>query len=235
MLLIGVVLCVITPILNKYYFHFSIVDKICRYGLITIIGVMLATIIIMILANKGIKNLIEKYTILNSIESNLISISAHLRPANTENTVFVVLPKIKIKNNTITIKLTNLYIRSKIEKYLDSFSTALPDKYIVEDYFISQNNAELVIIYEDLKNYKPEKYTLAEYIKKIQSLDLLDLYFDKKHIVNLNDYPHWLLSGSSGSGKTYLVNQIIIGTIAKKMSFEVVIVKSKQKHTFFGS
>ena len=235
MLLIGVVLCVITPILNKYYFHFSIVDQICRYGLITIIGVMLATIIIMILANKGIKNLIEKYTILNSIESNLISISAHLRPANTENTVFVVLPKIKIKNNTITIKLTNLYIRSKIEKYLDSFSTALPDKYIVEDYFISQNNAELVIIYEDLKNYKPEKYTLAEYIKKIQSLDLLDLYFDKKHIVNLNDYPHWLLSGSSGSGKTYLVNQIIIGTIAKKMSFEVVIVKSKQKHTFFGS
>ena len=35
-------------------------------------------------------------------------------------------------------------------------------------------------------------------------MDLLSVYFDKKHIVSLRDYPHFLISGQSGSGKSYL-------------------------------
>ena len=35
--------------------------------------------------------------------------------------------------------LRNVRIRAIIERYLDSFSTALPSKYIVEDYFITKD------------------------------------------------------------------------------------------------
>ena len=35
-------------------------------------------------------------------------------------------------------------------------------------------------------------------------MDLLSVYFYKKHIVSLRDYPHFLISGQSGSGKSYL-------------------------------
>ena len=128
---------------------------------------------------------------------------------------------IKIKKGKVRIRLSNLKIRTVLERYLDSFSTALPERYIVEDYYITQNNSEVIIIYEDIKNYNAEEYAVSEYKSKIEKLNTLELYFDKKHIVNVNDYPHFLISGSSGSGKSYLANEIVIQAIIKK--WEVVI------------
>lgn len=164
----------------------------------------------------------------SAIESNLISVGAYKKH---ENKVYVELPKIKIKSNTIIISLKDLRIRTILSRYLDSFSTALPERYIVEDYYISQNNAEVVIKYEDMKNYIPEQYSIMEYIHKIKSLGLFDLYFDKKHIVNINDYPHFLISGASGSGKSYLANQIVIQAIIKE--WEVLICDLKRSYGLY--
>ena len=191
--------------------------------------IMIAIIItIQLIANKGIRGLVRKYELLNTMESNLISIGAFKK---IEGKNYVVLPKIKIKENDIIIKLDNIKIRTIIERYLNSFSTALPSKYIVEDYYISQNNAEVIIKYEDIKNYIREEYSIAEYKKKIQCTDMLDLYFDKKHIVNVNDYPHFLVSGSSGSGKSYFVNEIVIQAIIK--GWEIVVVDLKRSYGLF--
>ena len=46
-------------------------------------------------------------------------------------------------------------------------------------------------------------------------MNLLDLYFDRKHILNVNDYPHFLISGSTGSGKSYFANELVIQAIIK--------------------
>ena len=228
MVVVGLLIFISGPIANKYLFHLAIVDKICRYGIITLITIVCAVVIIKILANRGIKNLINKYELLHSIESNLISIGAYTK---LENKVYVVLPKIKIKNNVIKIKLNNVKIRAIIERYLDSFSSALPKQYIVEDYYISQNNAEIIIQYENLKNFKSEEYMLADYKNKIQSMNVLELYFDKKHIVNVNDYPHFLISGASGSGKSYFVNELVIQAIIKE--WEVVILDLKRSYGLY--
>lgn len=227
---IGLLIFISGPIANKYLFHLDIVNTICRYGIITLIVIACAVFIFMILANKGIKNLISKYEILHSIESNLISIGAYTK---LEDKVFVVLPKIKIKSNIVIIKLDNVKIRAVIEKYLNSFSTAFPKKYIVEDYYISQNNAEIIIRYENIKDYKTEEYMLTDYKKLIESMNVLDLYFDKKHTVNLNDYPHFLISGGTGSGKSYLVNEIVVQAIIKK--WEVVILDLKRSYGLYSS
>jgi len=229
-IILGVLVLLGTPLINKYTFKLCIaeVNRFCKYGVIALLVIMFTTFIIMVLRNGGIRNLINRYQIINSIEDNLISIGAYIQH---EDKVYLTLPKIKVKNNTITIKLTNLYIRSKLQKYIEYFSTSLPENIIVQDYYFSQGGDSLILVYENLKNYKPEKYTLAEYIKKIQSLDLLDLYFDKKHIVNLNDYPHWLISGSTGSGKSYLVNQLVIQAIVK--GFEVVILDLKRSYGLY--
>ena len=121
--------------------------------------------------------------------------------------------------------------RAIIERYLDSFSTALPKQYIVEDYYFSKDNTEIIINYENIKNYKPEEYSLAEYKNKVESLNMLHLYFDKKHIVNVNDYPHFLISGASGSGKSYLANQLVIQTILK--DWQVVICDIKRSYGLY--
>ncbi len=228
MMIIGVLIFLSAPIANRYLFHISMINVICRYAIIAELAIIITVIIIKLVLNKGINNYISKQRVRESIESNLISVGAYIKP---ENKAFVELPGIRIKNGVIRISLKNLRIRTIIERYLDSFSTALPERYIVEDYYISQNNAEVIIIYEDMKNYVPEKYSITEYISKIKVQDRLSFYFDKKHIVNVNDYPHFLISGASGSGKSYLANEIVIQAIVKE--WQVVILDLKRSYGLY--
>lgn len=225
---IGVLIFIGALITNHFFLNVRLIDIICRYALIGEALIAAIVFLLAVIMNRGIKNYVSKLLLLNSIENNLISIGAYTK---LENKPFVELPKIKIKKGKVQIRLSNLKIRMVLERYLDSFSTALPERYIVEDYYITQNNAEVVIIYEDLKNYKYEKYTLSEYKNKIETLNPLELYFDRKHIVNVNDYPHFLISGSSGSGKSYLANEIVVQAILKK--WEVVILDLKRSYGLY--
>ena len=193
-----------------------------------IILAICACVIMTLLKNRGIKNYVSKRILIKNIEENLISIGAYTK---IENKNFVMLPKIKIRDNKIIIELSNLRIRNILDRYMNSFSTALPERYVVEDYYVTKNNAQIVISYEDVKNFKPEKYNLMEYRKLIENTGKMDLYFDRKHVVNLNDHPHILLSGGSGSGKSYLANELVIQAIFKQ--YEVVILDIKRSYGLY--
>lgn len=228
MLITGVVLLFAASVVDKYVLHTYVVGRICRKMLVMIILAICACVIMTLLKNRGIKNYVSKRILIKSIEENLISIGAYTK---IENKNFVMLPKIKIRDNKIIIELSNLRIRNILDRYMNSFSTALPERYVVEDYYVTKNNAQIVISYEDVKNFKPEKYDLMEYRKLIENTDKMDLYFDRKHVVNLNDHPHILLSGGSGSGKSYLANELVIQAIFKQ--YEVVILDIKRSYGLY--
>lgn len=228
MTVIGALIFIGALVANKCFYNFVIVDKICKFVLIGEITIIAVVWTITLLKNKGIKRYISRMLLLGSIENNLISIGAYTK---RENKIFVELPKIKIEKSKVTISLSNLKIRAVIERYLDSFSTALPERYIVEDYYIPQNNAEVIILFEDIKNFKYEEYSIKEYKALIEPMNTLDLYFDRKHIVNVNDYPHFLISGSSGSGKSYFANELVIQAIIKK--WQVVICDLKRSYGLY--
>lgn len=228
MLFVGVILIVSAYVFNQYEFHFGIVDTICMYAIIVETIIVITEILFKIICHKGLIGYINYKILLSSVEDNLLSIGAYIRK---ENETFAELPRIRIRNNTIRIRLDNLRVRTIIERYLNSFSTALPDRYIVEDYYITPNNSEVVILYENIKKYQAEHYSIGDYIKKIKSINPTDLYFDKKHVVNINDYPHFLISGSSGSGKSYLANEIVIQAIVKE--WEVVICDIKRSYGLY--
>lgn len=228
MTVIGALIFIGALVANQYFYHWDIVNKICKCALIGETVIITAVFTVTLMKHKGVKNYISKMTLLSSIERNLISIGAYTK---CENKQFAELPKIKITQGKVTISLSNLKIRAIIEKYLDSFSTALPERYIVEDYYISQNNAEVVILYEDIKTFKYEEYSISEYKALIEPMNTLELYFDRKHIVNVNDYPHFLISGSSGSGKSYFTNEIVIQAIIKK--WQIVICDLKRSYGLY--
>ena len=228
MLITGVVLLFAASVVDKYVIHTYVVGRICRKMLVMIILAICACVIMTLLKNRGIKNYVSKRILIKNIEENLISIGAYTK---IENKNFVILPKIKIRDNKIIIELSNLRIRNILDRYMNSFSTALPERYVVEDYYVTKNNAQIVISYEDVKNFKPEKYDLMEYRKLIENTGKMDLYFDRKHVVNLNDHPHILLSGSSGSGKSYLANELVIQAIFKQ--YEVVILDIKRSYGLY--
>lgn len=228
MLITGVVLLFAASVVDKNVIHTYVVGRICRKMLVMIILAICACVIMTLLKNRGIKNYVSKRILIKNIEENLISIGAYTK---IENKNFVMLPKIKIRDNKIIIELSNLRIRNILDRYMNSFSTALPERYVVEDYYVTKNNAQIVISYEDVKNFKPEKYDLMEYRKLTENTGKMNLYFDRKHVVNLNDHPHILLSGGSGSGKSYLANELVIQAIFKQ--YEVVILDIKRSYGLY--
>lgn len=228
MLIVGALLLVSAFAFNKYSLHISIIDDICVYGIVGEAVIITSELLIKIFVHKGLKKYISDRLLLLSIEDNLLSIGAYIRKVDN---AFAELPSIRIRNNTIKIKLDNLRVRTIIERYLNSFSTALPDRYVVEDYYITPNNNEVVITYEDIKTYKAECYSISEYIKMIRSLKPIELYFDRKHVVSINDYPHYLVSGASGSGKSYLANEIVIQAIVKE--WDIVICDIKRSYGLY--
>lgn len=227
MMVLGTVILLAVPIANNYLYHIPFVNEVCKRILIYEAIILTLIILAVIIVNGGIKNYISNTIIRYYIESNLISIGAYIKKVGS----YAVLPKIKIKDGIIRISLSNLRVRSIIERYLSSFSTALPERYIVEDYYLTPNNAEVHIIYSDIKNFKCEEYTVKDYFSMAKTTGDFNLYFDKKHIVDVRDYPHFLISGSSGSGKSYLANQLVIQSIAK--DWEVVICDIKRSYGLY--
>lgn len=227
MMVLGTVILLAVPIANNYLYHIPFVNEVCRRILIYEAIILTLIILAVIIVNGGIKNYISNTIIRYYIESNLISIGAYIKKVGN----YADLPRIIIKNGVIRINLSNLRVRSIIERYLNQFSTALPARFIVEDYYITENNAEVHIIYSDIKTYKPEEYSIKDYISKVKQNDIFELFFDKKHVVDVRDYPHFLISGSSGSGKSYLANQLVIQAIAKK--WEVVICDIKRSYGLY--
>ena len=227
MLVLGTVIVMAVPIANVFLFHFPYINDVCRRILICEAIIVVIALALLIVFSGGIKNLISKIVIRHYVESNLISIGAYIKKVGN----YAKLPKIKIKNGIIRISLSNLRVRSIIERYLSSFSTALPDRYVVEDYFITTNNAEVQIIYSDIKTYKPEEFCIKDYISKVKQNNVFELYFDKKHVVDVRDYPHFLISGSSGSGKSYLANELVIQAIAK--GWEITICDIKRSYGLY--
>lgn len=228
MMVVGVLLAVSTLIANYYMIHIEAVSLIIEGVALLTATVLFLSFVITIIANKGLIGYINKQILLSSIEKNLISIGAYTQGNNKR---YAFLPRIRIKDNEIRIRLNNLRVRQKIEQYINSFSTALPDRYVVEDYYISQNNAEMIISYTNIKDFKHEKYTIAEYCKKVRELGTLELYFDKKHIININDAPHWLCSGNSGSGKSYFTQEVLMQAIMK--GWAVVVIDIKRSYGLF--
>ena len=229
MLLVGVLISVSILTANKLLFHMNMIDTASKYLFLLTLTVIVLWLTIVLVKHHGMKGYLIHNKLLSSLEMNLLAIGAYTQP---EGKVFAVLPKVRIKHNIIRISMSNLKIRSAIEKYLESFSTALPERFVVEDYYFTQNGAELIIQYEDTMSYVPEEYSVEKYISKMHSMAPSEMYFDRKHTADLNDYPHWLISGSSGSGKSYLMNEIVIQAIVK--NWEIVVCDIKRSYGVFG-
>ena len=228
LVVVGILASVGMLILYHNFWQFALL-RTAGIWLLAAVGIVIAGYSIAVLMRyRGLKRYISRMKLMASLERNLIAVGAY---EEKESLNYVLLPNMKIDDHTIRIALRNIKIRAVIEKYMGSFSTALPERYVVEDYYITENNSELVIQYEDIKNFKKESYTIAEYKDKVNRMKLLDFYFDRKHIVNMNDYPHFLISGTSGSGKSYFVNELVIQAITK--GWDVVVLDLKRSYGLF--
>ena len=224
----GVLLFIGAPVLNKTFFHSYKLEKINLYASVIYINGISIWLMVNVLLSNGLGNFLNRIKIHKAIEENLISIRAY---EEVEDKIYVKTPKVKVTNDTIIITYTNINIREIIDRYIEIISTGLPNSFIVQEWYVSKDNNDLIIKYENLDRYEPEKYTLSDYKHMIEKMDMSDIYFDRKHIISLKDYPHWLISGMTGSGKSYLTQQLLLQCIFK--GFEVVVLDMKRSEGMF--
>jgi hypothetical protein len=195
--------------------------------------VALAVELVYIIAiRKGFKRFLYEERIKTKIEQNLIAIGACYK---SETSNFYCLPRIKLdfENSIVVLQLEDVKIRKQIEAYKDQLSTALPDALTVKDYYISNTGNQFIIRFKDEANDKQRIYkSLGEYLKHIDYNDQLIMEADEEHRISLLDYSHWAILGSTGSGKSYLAQLLLIQFVRK--CFDVRIYDVKKSYAAFS-
>lgn len=195
---------------------------------IILVSEIILSIIYILLRYHSLKRYITFSRIRNNIEKNLISIDIY----DKYNTSILFTPSISISDSKIIINMNNIKFRKKIESYSEQFSSALPDFLIVENMYFNKGGNKLIIEYDDSLFDKRIIYkSLSEYKDKILKLPITQFEFDHKHIIDLNEYSHFLVSGTTGSGKSYLSQQILIQALIKK--FDVYVLDYKRSYQIF--
>lgn len=166
--------------------------------------------------------------IIKCIEDNLINVGAIIKVNNDLS----ITPKIKIRNDLITIYVSNPTIRHKIETNQDILNSFLPTGLIVSDVFFSKDEKRFFIKFKDInQNSRYIFNSLPEFKKVAEQLPPDTLILDKDHSINLREQPHLLISGTTGSGKSYYATFLVSMCLYK--GFEVDICDYKQSYVVF--
>ena len=170
----------------------------------------------------------ESKLIKTCIEKNLKLIGAYTQ---TFKNIYII-PTVKVTDSIIYIDIDNVNIRKILEKNVEAFSSALPENYIINEFFLNKDETEFLIVYESVK--APTRYILEnkqEFVKVFESFNSYSLPLDKKRNIDLKEHPHLLITGASGSGKSYYA--MFLATYCLFKGFEVVILDFKQSYTLF--
>ena len=183
--------------------------------------VSLAIVLINIIRHKGIKPIIQNWKIINSIEDSLVSIGAYIQLNDDK----VITPFITINNDKqeIEINVNDLKIRSRIEANLEIFSSALPDELVVYKTFLSKDENKLIIKYKDISKQRRLRFEYPEdFIRWVNEGSETTFKLDDENTIDLKDNNGILITGKSGSGKSFFAQQLLIQGIIKRWDISIL-------------
>lgn len=178
-------------------------------------------ICVFIYRNKGVRQSVQTLQILNSLEESLISIGAYKDFSDNK----AILPKIKvdIAEKQISISINDLKTRSRIETNKEILSSALPDGLKVYTTYISKDENSLLIKYKDISRDKREilenAYDFAEWVDKDK---FTTIRLDRNNYVDLTENNGILITGKSGSGKSFFAQMLLVQGIMKHWDISII-------------
>lgn len=178
-------------------------------------------VVLYVIKHCGISATIENLKVINSVEDSLVSAGAYTELTNNR----VITPSIDIdtKKKEIHINVNDLKIRSRIEANLDIFSSALPDELVVYKSFLSKDENKLIIKYKDLSKQKRLRFECPEdFIRWINEGSKTTFKLDDENTIDLTENNGILITGKSGSGKSFFAQQLLIQGIIKHWDISIL-------------
>lgn len=210
---------------------------ICKIGIVFLIvaGLVIALSTIIFLLRHGIihgvKYCHRHYRLIKKLRRSLFDAGIYVTRYIGQEEI-AVLPKIKVKfgDNLMTGEVRiqrRLKDRKRIEDY--DISSAL-DCYIVEQSYISQDgNSYLYDIFDSSYDRQLVFENCAEFTAALEGLDDYSLLIDS---VTTIDIHHSLISGQTGSGKSFFVQELIWEILNKKIPYILYFCDPKQSELF---
>lgn len=143
-------------------------------------------------------------------------------------------PRICVTDSEIQIDITNIDVRKKLEQNIEYMSSALPRYFVVKDFYITKEQDKLILNYIDMRKEnrlifdKPTKF-----YDWCMCYGVTQLLVDDSYYIDLRETPHLLVTGATGSGKSYFVQNLITQTLFKE--YEVDIIDYKRSYQMFES
>ena len=232
---IAVVMSAVLGATALYFYqlwNLSFIKDIAIIFIVLSVLCFLLIVLYILIIRKGFKQFIYEERIINRIEQNLIAIGACSK-SDTSNLYFLPPVRVDYEKSLVEIRVDDVKIRKQIESYKEQLSTALPGSLTVKDYFISNDGNSFIIRYKDEEKDAQKVYKkLSDYLKHIDKNDQLTLEIDEEHAVSLLDFPHWALLGSTGSGKTFLAQLLLVQAVRKR--FDVCVLDVKKSYAAFS-
>ena len=184
------------------------------------LGVLMLAFLIFIIAKTDK----QKYRIKKALKDSLIISGVYVQLDDT----FIEIPKIKVNTHEskIIIDISNTYFRSKIEANIEYLSSGLPKGLKVKDYYLSKDESELVINYIDTTiNNRLIFDSFDDYKSYALAHIATELFIDKDYSIDLIENNGILVTGSSGSGKSYWIQSLILQGLIKGYEIDVLDIK----------
>lgn len=197
--------------------------------LIVMLMLEILYVLLWIIKMKGFRNTWEHHLILTRLEHSLLSADIIVTVIGS----VAILPKIYLNmdDHIIILDLSNVQVRKRMESIQDILSTALPDKYTVRNVYISSNHNQLQIEFTALTDSNYVFESPKQYLDEIKTLKQTELLLDKNTRIDLKDYPHVLITGGTGSGKSYYSMQILMQALARH--WQVSVLDYKRSYHMF--
>lgn len=167
------------------------------------------------------KKWIEKAILRESLKTNFKRIGLYTEIFNN----YKLFPAIDVNTEKQEIKISvdSVDLRRKLESYIDTLSTALPSRYLVKSSYFTKTQDYLVLKYEDTKRQNRLIFNRAvDLYDYSNSLQITELFLDKNTTINLKETPHLLLTGGTGSGKSYLAQCLILQGLCKNWDIHII-------------
>ena len=142
------------------------------------------------------------------------------------------LPDVVVKNGTITVPLDNVIVRKKLESYIDQISSAVPAGFIITEASLSYDESKLICKYIRSGDSSRIYFHNAEEVVSYVSAHPYEFPLDQYHSIDLYHTPHLLITGKTGSGKSYYA--MLLTMMSLMHHWNVYVLDYKQSYVMFS-
>lgn len=141
------------------------------------------------------------------------------------------LPDVRVDGGTVRIQIPDIATRAVLEQYAEQISSALPPDYIAVQTYLSEDEStfciDVVQTGDKMRLYYRSPSEVMAFVKNHP----YEFPLDMRTTIDIHEMPHLLITGKTGSGKSYYASFLAASAIAR--GWMVYILDFKRSYTMF--